>query len=236
MEKGERILLILIILLILGAAAYFTFSKFKQEIGLLPFPFPSPQAELNFLITKTPAPAQPQTPGAQNVNGGQNPQPLLKNKRLANFPGILSAESLKNKKAQIKTKKGNIEFDIYPEATKAASNFLILASNGFYDGLTFHRVEKGFVIQGGDPNGDGSGGPGYIFEDEPVSRDYFKGTVAYANAGPNTNGSQFFIMLEDHPELPKKYTIFGKVTNGMEVLERVEIGDVMEKVVILNVQ
>lgn len=235
MLTNERIIFVLIIVLILGATTYFAYTKFKSEV-INPPPFPSPQAELNFLITKTPAPAQPQTPGAQNVNGGQNPQPLLKNKRLANFPGILSAESLKNKKAQIKTRKGNIEFDIYPEATKAASNFLILASNGFYDGLTFHRVEKGFVIQGGDPNGDGSGGPGYIFEDEPVSRDYSKGTVAYANAGPNTNGSQFFIMLEDHPELPKKYTIFGKVTNGMEVLERVEIGDVMEKVVILNVQ
>ncbi|MCL4365607.1 peptidylprolyl isomerase [Patescibacteria group bacterium] len=118
----------------------------------------------------------------------------------------------------------------------AASNFMVLAANGFYDGLTFHRVEPGFVIQGGDPDGNGAGGPGYEFADELVTRDYKKGIVAMANAGPDTNGSQFFIMLEDHPELPKKYTIFGQVISGMEVVEKIAVGDVMQKVVIQNLK
>lgn len=144
----------------------------------------------------------------------------------------LEIGQLKDKKAIIQTKKGDIELEIYPEATKAASNFIFLAGEKFYDGLTFHRVEPGFVIQGGDPVGNGTGGPGYKFEDEPVLRKYDKGMVAMANSGPNTNGSQFFIMLEDNPSLPPKYTIFGKVTKGMSVVENIKVGDVMERVAI----
>ena len=111
---------------------------------------------------------------------------------------------------------------------------MILAANGFYDGLKFHRVESGFVVQGGDPNGDGTGGPGYQFPDEPVTRDYLKGTVAMANAGSNTNGSQFFIMLKDHPELPKNYTIFGKVIEGIDVVDKIEVGDSILKLSVTN--
>lgn len=144
-------------------------------------------------------------------------------------PQIQTIEQLSNKKAVIQTDKGKIEFEIFPQAPKTASNFIFLTEEGFYDGLTFHRVEPGFVIQGGDPLGNGTGGPGYKFEDEPVTRPYLKGTVAMANAGPNTNGSQFFIMLEDKP-LPPKYTIFGKVIAGMEVVEQIKIGDIMKKV------
>ena len=98
--------------------------------------------------------------------------------------------------------------------------------------MTFHRVVPGFVIQGGDPSGNGTGGPGYRFEDEPVTRKYDKGIVAMANAGPDTNGSQFFIMLEDNPTLPPSYTIFGKVTLGQEVVDKIQVGDIIQKIVI----
>lgn len=127
----------------------------------------------------------------------------------------------------IKTNLGEIKFETFDaDAPKTVKNFLTLAGKGFYNGLTFHRVVKGFVIQGGDPNGDGTGGPGYTFEDElnPASdsyRDgYRRGVVAMANAGPNTNGSQFFIMLQDVP-LPHNYTIFGKVVAGQEVVDAI---------------
>lgn len=211
---------------IIGASIYFVFNKFKQDVKeAVVSPSPSPLVpELNFIFNKSPAP-----------NSNQTAQlPLAKNKHLEKFPGILKPEILQNKKAVIQTNKGNIQLQIYPEASAAASNFMILAANGFYDGLTFHRVEPGFVIQGGDPKGDGTGGPGYQFADEPVNLEYSKGIVAMANAGPNTNGSQFFIMLEDHPELPKKYTIFGKVISGMDVVSKIVVGDLMQKVTVQN--
>ena len=145
-------------------------------------------------------------------------------------PPVLSADKISGKKVRIKTAKGDIVFELYADAPIAASNFMFLTSDGFYDGLTFHRREEGFVIQGGDPLGDGRGGPGYKFNDEPVKRDYKKGIVAMANAGPNTNGSQFFIMLADAPSLPKNYTIFGNVVSGIDVVDQIKVGDVMTKV------
>jgi cyclophilin family peptidyl-prolyl cis-trans isomerase len=152
-------------------------------------------------------------------------------KQYTKFPGVLPTEQLENKKAVIVTNKGTIEFEILPEAPKAASNFITLTKDGFYDSLTFHRVVPGFVIQGGDPIGNGTGGPGYKFEDEKVTRSYDKGIVAMANSGPNTNGSQFFIMLDANP-LPPSYTIFGKVISGQEVVDSIQVGDVMKKVTI----
>lgn len=149
------------------------------------------------------------------------------------FPGVLPDGEIKNKKVTIETAKGTIVFELYPEdAPKTVSNFVYLAKEGYFDGLTFHRVEPGFVIQGGDPSGNGTGGPGYMFEDEPVTKDYDKGIVAMANAGPDTNGSQFFIMLEDNATLPKNYTIFGKVTSGQDVVDQIRVGDVMQKVTV----
>ena len=125
--------------------------------------------------------------------------------------------------ATIVTAKGTIEIDVFTQsAPKAANNFLELARKGFYDGVIFHRVVPGFVIQGGDPTGTGRGGPGYNFDDEPFSGDYHRGTVAMANAGPNTNGSQFFICLADLAgRLPKSYTIFGQVTKGMNAVDAI---------------
>ena len=127
----------------------------------------------------------------------------------------------------IKTNLGDIQFETYgADAPKTGENFINLAEKGFYNNLIFHRVISGFMIQGGDPNGDGTGGPGYKFEDElnpqteSYKNGYKKGVVAMANAGPNTNGSQFFIMLEDYP-LPNNYTIFGKVISGQDVVDAI---------------
>lgn len=152
------------------------------------------------------------------------------------FPGALSADELEHKKAVITTKKGTIEIELFSTSPLATSNFIQLSRDGFYNGLTFHRVEPGFVIQGGDPSGNGTGGPGYRFNDEKVTQPYSKGIVAMANAGPNTNGSQFFIMLADHPDLPPAYTIFGKVVKGQEVVDQITVGDVMESVTIEDAQ
>ncbi len=150
-----------------------------------------------------------------------------------NFPGSMPESDRVGREVRIKTAKGDIVFELYgTEAPIAASNFVWLARHGFYDGLTFHRVEPGFVIQGGDPKGNGTGDPGYRFKDEPVTRDYDQGIVAMANAGPDTNGSQFFIMLADNKGLPKNYTIFGKVISGMEAVQKIVPGDVMTAVTV----
>lgn len=150
------------------------------------------------------------------------------------FPGVLPAARIANKMVTIKTKKGDITFEMFEqEAPKTVSNFVYLAEQKYYDALTFHRVVPNFVIQGGDPVGNGTGGPGYKFADEKVVRNYDQGIVAMANSGPNTNGSQFFIMLDNVP-LPKLYTIFGKVTSGMDVVKKIQIGDVMETVTVSN--
>jgi peptidylprolyl isomerase len=123
----------------------------------------------------------------------------------------------------LQTNKGTIEVEFFPEdAPTTVNNFVCLAEDGYFDGTPFHRIVKGFVIQGGDPTGTGSGGPGYKFADEPIARDYERGTLAMANAGPNTNGSQFFVVLEDlRGKLPKNYTIFGRVTEGMDVVDAI---------------
>jgi cyclophilin family peptidyl-prolyl cis-trans isomerase len=127
----------------------------------------------------------------------------------------------KQYRGTIETSAGTMTVEFFPaEAPKTVNNFVFLAREGFYDGVIFHRVIRGFVIQGGDPTGTGRGGPGYRFEDEPVTRPYLRGTLAMANAGPNTNGSQFFIMHADYP-LPPNYTIFGQLTGGEEVLDAI---------------
>jgi len=136
-------------------------------------------------------------------------------------------------RALIKTNKGDIQLQLNPaEAPITVNNFVALAREGFYDGVTFHRVVPQFVIQGGDPTGSGSGGPGYKFQDESVKRPYKTGTLAMANAGPTTNGSQFFICLEDQPGLPPNYTIFGDTVAGMDVVRNIRVGDVMQSVTI----
>ncbi len=119
------------------------------------------------------------------------------------------------------TEKGNITLKLTTGKTpKTVNNFVTLAKKEFYNKTIFHRIIKGFMIQGGDPKDDGTGGPGYKFDDEPFMGEYTRGTIAMANAGPNTNGSQFFIMHADNP-LPKNYVIFGKVTSGIDVVDAI---------------
>jgi peptidyl-prolyl cis-trans isomerase B (cyclophilin B) len=125
--------------------------------------------------------------------------------------------------ATLHTNHGDIELELFPnEAPKTVENFTKLAREGFYDGVTFHRVIPDFMIQGGDPTGTGNGGPGYEFEDEFNDHKVVRGALAMANAGPNTNGSQFFIVTTDTcPWLDGKHTVFGKVTSGQEVADAI---------------
>jgi peptidyl-prolyl cis-trans isomerase B (cyclophilin B) len=136
----------------------------------------------------------------------------------------------------IATDKGDIVVDLDPKlAPNTVNNFVALVRQGFYDNLAFHRVVPEFVIQGGDPEGTGRGGPGYRFADEPVQGEYTLGAVAMANAGPDTNGSQFFICIDDcRPKLAKSYNLFGYVTSGLDVAQRISQGDVMRSVSVVE--
>jgi peptidyl-prolyl cis-trans isomerase B (cyclophilin B) len=137
--------------------------------------------------------------------------------------------------ATIETNRGTIVLKLAPEsAPKTVNNFVFLAREGFYDGVTFHRVIANFMIQGGDPTGTGRGGPGYKFADEFAGNPLKHGTgvISMANAGPNTNGSQFFITHAPQPHLDGKHTVFGKVTSGMDVVNLIRQGDTMQSVVI----
>jgi cyclophilin family peptidyl-prolyl cis-trans isomerase len=122
------------------------------------------------------------------------------------------------------TNKGEIGIELFDaDAPKTVANFVKLAGEGFYDGVIFHRVIRDFMIQGGDPTGTGMGGPGYEFEDEPNSQQVVNGALAMANSGPNTNGSQFFIVTADAcPWLDGRHTVFGRVTSGMDVVEEIQ--------------
>jgi len=137
-------------------------------------------------------------------------------------------------RATITTNRGTMVADLDPKlAPKTVNHFVALSRQGFYDGLTFHRVEPNFVIQGGDPEGSGRGGPGYKWDDEPVLAEYTLGALAMANAGPHTNGSQFFVCIADcSNKLAKSYNLFGYVTSGMDVALGTKVGDVMQTVVI----
>ncbi len=133
----------------------------------------------------------------------------------------MTFDAAKHYTAVLHTSKGDIEIALnFGQTPKTVQNFVDLSRKEFYTNTIFHRVIKGFMIQGGDPKGNGTGGPGYQFDDEPFNGDYVRGAVAMANAGPNTNGSQFFIMHATYP-LPKNYVIFGKVTKGMDVVDAI---------------
>jgi peptidyl-prolyl cis-trans isomerase B (cyclophilin B) len=150
-------------------------------------------------------------------------------------PPDMQIDPAKRYHASIETDRGTIEIDLYPEhAPKTVNNFVFLAREGFYDGLIFHRVINNFMVQGGDPTGSGRGGPGYKFEDEcfdnPLKHE--TGSLSMANAGPNTNGSQFFITHKPQPHLNGKHTVFGKVTSGQDVVNAIQQDDKMHKVTI----
>ena len=145
----------------------------------------------------------------------------------------LAAEA-KTARARITTPKGDIVFTFYPDdAPLHSAAFIKLARAGFYDGLTFHRYEPGFVIQGGDPSGNGTGGPGYNLEAEFSERPHIQGTVAMArSSNPNSAGSQFYICLDAAPFLNRQYTVFGHVVEGQNVVDRIRAGDAMTNVTI----
>jgi peptidyl-prolyl cis-trans isomerase B (cyclophilin B) len=152
-------------------------------------------------------------------------------------PPAMEIDVSKNYAVSIETNKGTIELELYPEhAPQTVNNFVFLAGQGFYDGAKFHRVIADFMIQTGDPTGTGRGGPGYRFEDEckgnPLKHD--RNVISMANAGPNTNGSQFFITHVPTPHLNGKHTVFGKVTKGGDVVDAIRQGDVMVKVTVAD--
>jgi cyclophilin family peptidyl-prolyl cis-trans isomerase len=136
-------------------------------------------------------------------------------------PPDMEIDPTKSYRTEIETSAGTMKTQLHTDdAPNTVNNFVFLARQGFYDNVIFHRTIKGFMIQGGDPTGTGRGGPGYQFADEPVKRRYTRGTLAMANSGPNTNGSQFFIMHADYG-LPPNYTIFGELTEGQDVLDAI---------------
>lgn len=143
-------------------------------------------------------------------------------------------DKARTSQARIATNKGDIVFTFYPDdAPQHCAAFVKLSEAGFYDGLTFHRVEPGFVIQGGDPSGNGTGGPGYKLKAEFNARPHVRGTVAMArSASPDSAGSQFYVCLDDARFLDRQYTVFGQMTDGFETLDAIRAGDVMTKVTI----
>jgi peptidyl-prolyl cis-trans isomerase B (cyclophilin B) len=150
-------------------------------------------------------------------------------------PPAMQIDPKKTCRATIETDRGTIELELYPEhAPKTVNNFAFLAGEGFYDEVSFHRVIADFMIQGGDPTGTGRGGPGYRFEDEtrgnPLRHE--TGVISMANAGPNTNGSQFFITHSPQPHLDGRHTVFGKVVRGQDVVNAIRQGDRMQKVTV----
>ena len=136
-------------------------------------------------------------------------------------PPVMSIDTGASYTAVLNTTAGPITIELLTgDAPNTVNNFVFLARQGFYDNVIFHRTIPGFMIQGGDPTGTGGGGPGYRFADEPVNRSYTRGVMAMANAGPNTNGSQFFLMHADYP-LPPNYTIFGQTVAGLETIDTI---------------
>jgi len=150
-------------------------------------------------------------------------------------PPEMAIDTAKSYSAKITTNKGDVELKLSPEhAPKTVNNFVFLAKEGFYDGVSFHRVIADFMVQGGDPTGSGAGGPGYRFECEtsgnPLTHE--RCVISMANAGPNTNGSQFFITHSPQPHLNGRHTVFGAVTAGEDIVDAIQQGDVMESVTI----
>ncbi|HLQ31587.1 MAG TPA: peptidylprolyl isomerase [Chloroflexota bacterium] len=174
------------------------------------------------------ASAPASAPASAAASASISPKPTFSS------PPPMSIDTSHHYTAKIETEKGTIVLDLDPQlAPQTVNNFVFLAKQSFYDGLKWHRVVPDFVIQGGDPQGTGGGGPGYKFPDEPVKGEYKDGCVATANAGPNTNGSQFFICIaDDTTKLQKLYNLFGYVTSGLDVAKRITTTDHMLKVTV----
>jgi cyclophilin family peptidyl-prolyl cis-trans isomerase len=192
-------------------------------------------AMLMVVLMCTTACASQNQPAAENTPVAATPA-AEPNPAQANPPGVkvktFPPPPANIKYATLETSKGIIKFKFYPqEAPQTVANFIDLAQKGFYNGLTFHRREEGFVIQGGDPNGNGTGGPGYNIKAEFNDHKHIAGTVAMARAAdPDSAGSQFYICLAPAPFLDHQYTVFGQVVSGMDVVQKIAIGDKILKV------
>jgi cyclophilin family peptidyl-prolyl cis-trans isomerase len=173
------------------------------------------------------------SPGT-NPTPTPSPSPSMSSGKSYSAPPPMTINTAHKYLVTMQTTKGAITLLLDPKlAPKTVNNFVFLANDHFYDGLKFHRVEPSFVIQGGDPEGTGRGGPGYKFADEPVLGEYTAGAVAMANSGPNTNGSQFFICtVDDSKKLAKSYNLFGYVQTGMDVVLKIAVGDTMTTVTV----
>jgi len=148
-------------------------------------------------------------------------------------PPSMTIDTSKQYTATIETEKGNLVLELFAsDVPMTVNNFVFLARDGFYDGLTFHRVVPGFVVQGGCPIGDGTGGPGYRFDDEITEHTHVAGALSMANSGANTNGCQFFITYAPQHHLNGAHSVFGQLVEGMDVLERIEQGDVMIRITV----
>ena len=155
-------------------------------------------------------------PSEQLLGSSNSAKPKQYNKAPA-----MAIDIKKSYSALMHTSKGDITLELFAdEVPQTVNNFVFLSRESFYNNTKFHRIMKGFMIQGGDPRGNGTGGPGYKFPDEPITHEYTRGTIAMANSGPDTNGSQFFIMHADY-DLPKNYVIFGMVVNGLEIVDAI---------------
>ncbi|MFH1289627.1 MAG: peptidylprolyl isomerase [Patescibacteria group bacterium] len=193
---ADKKYLFLIIILLSIAVAFIFIKKPEKEEMIQDNPTPTP------LSFSTPTPTS-------------NPQ------KKYDSPPEMTISVEKKYQAAINTSEGKMVFELFAdEAPITVNNFVFLSKENFYQETVFHRIINGFMIQGGDPTGTGTGGPGYKFEDEPVTRDYERGIMAMANSGPDTNGCQFFIMHQNY-NLPKNYTIFGKLIEGEEVLDKI---------------
>lgn len=182
---------------------------------------PEPPMPVQSADSAKPA-TRPATPKPQTVAG----------KTYSALPPM-TIDQNKHYSATFETFRGKIVCELFPKETPiAVNNFVFLARQGFYDGTIFHRVINDFMIQGGDPMGTGAGGPGYFFKTEPSDRKFTTGSLAMANAGPETNGSQFFITHKPTPWLMGKHPIFGEVREGQDVVNKIAKGDVLTKVTI----
>lgn len=217
--KNSLPIIVAIIVPILLVAAIILVGAIKSQ------PNPTTQANLSSYASNNKIenvnPPKSATASAQASSSAlAQTQPTSDNTPM-DSPPAMQIDQNKTYVATLKTTAGTIELSLNAKATPiTVNNFVFLARKNFYDNTIFHRVIKGFMIQGGDPKGDGTGGPGYKFNDEPFTGDYTRGTVAMANAGPNTNGSQFFIMHQTTP-LSHDYVIFGHVTSGMDVVDKI---------------
>jgi cyclophilin family peptidyl-prolyl cis-trans isomerase len=208
MNRSFAVLCVVVVLFV-AAVIFLTQGNRSGTVSQLPVSTPSPLA-LSVIAT-------PEASPSGDISMLITPTVSQSHVKQYSAPPAIQIDKNKTYTATITTSKGTMVINLFAkEVPVTVNNFVFLARDGFYNNTIFHRIIKGFMIQGGDPEGTGRGGPGYKFNDEPISRAYSRGVLAMANAGPNTNGSQFFIMHEDNP-LPKNYVIFGMIDSSDSV-------------------